>query len=436
MQQKKAIDWWQILERILKVLSILTIVFILTRLVISFLGRFPSTAYVAEFFPGLPEWCNDLMIPILTAASVGYLTNWAAIEMLFKPYSINTTPRWYRLTLGHVWQQGLVPRNKSEIGKILGEEIPKKLLDPEEITRELCEMADDFLKNRELLDSTRKKLNRFLRRHGDRIADFLLPHLSEALKIAVKDNLTTDNIRLLWREVVAQWMANENNRNKLAGVIVGELQRRCPEITGLIRKNATDITRQYVRENSSFLKYIKGEKFIAGWVHRFNWQKIEDQIRDRLAEESTVTAISDELSILSVGIGNWLETADADIHLQGFVEENRKKLDAYLREYISRELTEITNHLFASEALWNVVEDQVLSAIREYVNEYLHREGKDAIIDKLDLSRRIEESVAGQDVRQFHEMINTAAAKHLGHIQVLGFFLGGIAGVLLVLSAS
>ena len=55
------------------------------------------------------------------------------------------------------------------------------------------------------------------------------------------------------------------------------------------------------------------------------------------------------------------------------------------------------------------------------------------IIDNLNLSERIKTAIDNQDVRQFHRMINEITAEHLGAIQVLGFLLGILAGLLQLL---
>lgn len=54
------------------------------------------------------------VFPILLSAAVGYLTNWIAIEMLFKPYRRTWRHPFAWLTGGY-WRQGLVPKNKEAI---------------------------------------------------------------------------------------------------------------------------------------------------------------------------------------------------------------------------------------------------------------------------------------------------------------------------------
>jgi uncharacterized membrane protein YheB (UPF0754 family) len=132
-----------------------------------------------------------------------------------------------------------------------------------------------------------------------------------------------------------------------------------------------------------------------------------------------------------VRLGEWLRSPGAETHLQEFVGDNRARLEQYLRTYISRKIPQVASRLFDSGEVWGVVEKQILPAARKFATSYLRREGKEAIIRQLALSRRIEESVAKQDVRQFHRMVNSAAAEYLGAIQILGYFLGALAGLLL-----
>ena len=79
-----------------------------------------------------PGWFSLWIFPVMTAAAVGFLTNFIAIEMLFKPYE-RSGFHWLRLLSLGLWKQGMVPANKAKIGHVLGEEIPERLLKPGEI---------------------------------------------------------------------------------------------------------------------------------------------------------------------------------------------------------------------------------------------------------------------------------------------------------------
>ena len=58
--------------------------------------------------------------------------------------------------------------------------------------------------------------------------------------------------------------------------------------------------------------------------------------------------------------------------------------------------------------------------------------GTTAIVEKLDVEGRVKKAVDGMDMAEFHGMLNEIMAEHLGAIQVLGYLLGALAGLLLV----
>ena len=76
----------------------------------------------------------------------------------------------------------------------------------------------------------------------------------------------------------------------------------------------------------------------------------------------------------------------------------------------------------------------LLPQVQQHLNYWLRNNGKRLVIEKLDLSRRIENSIREQDVREFHAMINAVAAEHLGAIQVLGYVLGFVIGLFQVVA--
>lgn len=70
--------------------------------------------------------------------------------MLFKPYR-RTDRHWLRYATFGIWRQGLIPANKDRIGRVLGEEIPRNLIDPDEIATEIGKAATELFENESLL---------------------------------------------------------------------------------------------------------------------------------------------------------------------------------------------------------------------------------------------------------------------------------------------
>lgn len=74
-----------------------------------------------------------LLIPVIVGAVIGYVTNWLAIKMLFKPLR---EKKIFGIKLP--FTPGLIPKERSRIAKSVGETIGQHLLSPETIVKALC----------------------------------------------------------------------------------------------------------------------------------------------------------------------------------------------------------------------------------------------------------------------------------------------------------
>ena len=402
------------MDRVLKWLSIAT----LTALAVTaVLRRLPS--------PALPVWWTEWTLPVLTAAAVGYLTNYLAIWMLFRPYE----PK----RLWHWRFQGVIPRHKEEIGRLLGEEIPRNLLDPEAIAEEVGELVGETLADPEVVAQMRWRISRFALRYREEIAGFITPYVELALRRALRENLTPEHLHLFYDRVVAVWLDDPTVRSALASGVVEALRKRTPELVEVVRDNLRSGVRDYMREEWQHLsRLLAADRFAVLLVDSLNWSRIEAQLGRKLETEETREAIAAELSRISEQVRAYLESPDAAETVERFLAGGARQMEAFLHEYLAEKLPEMTERLFVAESFWNLVHGQLLPVIRTQVDHYLRREGREAILRKLDLGGRIERAVAAQDVRRFHRMILRVSGEHLLAIQVLGFFLGMLAGAVLV----
>ena len=382
-----------------------------------------------------PGWVTDWAMPILTGAAVGYLTNFIAIEMLFKPYRRTDRHRLRYATFG-IWRQGLIPANKDRIGRVLGEEIPRNLIDPDEIATEIGKSATELFENESLLLRLRDVATRFLQRYSERISEFIAPHVEEALRTGLRDNLTTENLRRLWDEVAAGYLNAPENREKLASAIIDELRKRSPELAALLRDNLRSGVRDYLREKLRLLpRILVPADLAAGLVDYLDWEHIERQISEKLGEEPTQELIRDEVLRFTLRVREYLRSAEAQEHLRELLARGSTKLEEILHDYLQEKLPELADQTLRSPELWEMIRNQILPALRKGIGNYLRGEGKAVLIARLNLPHRIEASVAAQDVTEFHRMILAIADEHLVAIQVLGYALGAIAGVLLAATA-
>jgi len=74
----------------------------------------------------LEEIRLEFIIPIIVGAIIGYITNWLAIKMLFRPYN-----KKYIFGIKMPFTPGLIPKEKERIAKSVGSAVGEHLLTPE-----------------------------------------------------------------------------------------------------------------------------------------------------------------------------------------------------------------------------------------------------------------------------------------------------------------
>lgn len=348
---------------------------------------------------GLPGWVDTWAVPILTAAAVGYLTNWIAIWLLFKPYK------------KHWGIQGIIPRSQGKMAAVLGQIIPEHLLKPDELVGRISEMVAEFLQRKDLLDDIRGQVDRFLTHYSGRIVSLLYPYIEGTLRKVIHDNLTPQNVSAIYDAVVVKWMSEESNRKLIASGVVSSLQGHAQEITDAIREKLS-------------------EKF--GFASNLlPWDSIRDWVAAKLGEESVHKAMSDELNKLAAEVQRWLKTPEAAVKIDAFLTKNREKADAFVKEYLEGHLPGLVDDWLRKDELWEMIRTQVLPFAEKYVRHELKRHQKE-IIGAFDLQGTIEKAVNGMDVAELHRMLNKAIGEHLTAIQVLGYGLGALAGLMLI----
>ena len=87
-----------------------------------------------------------LVIMVIISAAIGWITNWVAIKMLFRPHN--------EINLGLFKIQGLIPKRRAEIGTGIADVIQNELIsikdvianiDREEFSKRLNDLIDDIL---------------------------------------------------------------------------------------------------------------------------------------------------------------------------------------------------------------------------------------------------------------------------------------------------
>ncbi len=377
----------------------------------------------------IPVWvsCTNM---VLLSAAIGYITNYIAIEMLFKPYHKSRTHFLSLITLGY-WKQGLIPKNKNRIGVEMGNQIESKLLNPELLADELCDMTMGLLQSSEIMEKLRNSIQILLRDHQQKIVDFFIPQIEKSLKNSLDIVLSNNNINDFWQKEVEPFLIKKENRDIIALHISSRLQTRVPEFTDVIKSEMKNICFEYLSKKLPF--GVGAETIANGLTDFIDWQDIEQRLSNKLGEESTIAMLREELQNLILQTKEWLQSPENSAKVDNFINVTKQKIHAFLHDYLSNALPDMANSIIDSPKLWDWVENDLIPSAKPQLEKLIKTEGKDKVIEKLNLKVRVADAIEKQDVKEFHNMINSIAEQHLGAIQILGYFLGLLIGLIQLL---
>ena len=125
-----------------------------------------------------------LVIMVIISAAIGWITNWVAIKMLFRPHN--------EINLGLFKIQGLIPKRRAEIGIGIADVIQNELIsikdvianiDREEFSKRLNDLIDDVLE-KNLKTKVKEKFPVMQMFFSDKMAK----DVSETIKDIVMEN--------------------------------------------------------------------------------------------------------------------------------------------------------------------------------------------------------------------------------------------------------
>jgi uncharacterized membrane protein YheB (UPF0754 family) len=137
------------------------------------------------------------VIPIVVGAIIGYITNWLAIKMLFRPH---TEKRFLGMRIP--FTPGLIPKERSRIAKSVGETVGTHLLSPETVAEALSSQ-----KINEQISSWIEEKITGLRESSQSIKDILIKIVGESyeeFKVMVEKRLTSFLVNQLKEEKLKQ----------------------------------------------------------------------------------------------------------------------------------------------------------------------------------------------------------------------------------------
>ena len=414
-QKGMAARGFALAEMVLLPLSFVTFAYVLASAALS-----PFGVDVSAWMPG---WFAKWLLPVLVAAAIGYVTNWLAILMLFRPYE--------RRGWLFIWPQGLLPRNKAKMAHEIGQKVGTELLPPESLVAELEREVRDYLSRPDVISKMREMVKDMLNRHEADIVNLLVPQLERAAGEIMEKVLTPERICLFWDETIAPRLNDPQTRDFFAKKIIEVINANAPELVKSIRGKLREYLISKMPISGMFGIGDSIKTTIADLAMDFfaDTATVRKMLSDWLLQSNTQEMFKDKLLLLGEKANEWLKSEQGQAKVEAFATGLKEKGRAFLSDYIHESLPKLVSQAFASEKLWGWVENTALPTAREKALVYLS-ENKDMIAEKLCLSKRIEDAINSQDIERFHKMLNDVAAQHLSAIQVLGYILGAVVGLI------
>ena len=382
----------------------------------------PGAEAVGDFCSA-QAWLDGYLLPILASAAVGYLTNAIAIWMLFKPYEKHL-----------FWPHGVIPRQKKNFGHELGILIPQHLLQPEKISAQIGRVALQYLKDPDFIRRIREYVNRFLQGHSDKLSGAVIPHVQEIAVRAVRENFTEEQFHKLCRNIADHFLQDREEREKTVSAVTEIVKQLLPEFSGELKSLvAGKIAEAFKREHPvlNAMNDIFSSKTIQDEVDEF-WRRGEAELLDSLAAPETRERIAGFIDrAMRAGIDRAQAPENAPA-VREFLAGKRNAAEECIRDYLAERIPRLADEILSGDAFWTMLREKALPALQLYVVKQLRGDGG-SLLAKVDLPGRIEKAVDDMNVEELHRFVVQASNDNLTLLQVLGFFLGGIAGVVMAL---
>ncbi|NFH98918.1 DUF445 family protein [Clostridium botulinum] len=326
------------------------------------------------------------LIASIIGGIIGYLTNWIAIKMLFRPYE---EKRIFGMKVP--FTPGLIPKEKTRIAKSVGNAIGEHLLSSEIIVKSLCsENMNNRLKiwirqKVYSLITTKKTLEDKFKEFLDYKYDYFINVLKASLS-----KLTINNLK------------NEKNRDKVKQIIKIKLDKilslKGNHITNnyiykQIKRGLINNTNEYLKSNnfkevlkSLIIENIKDEEVlnkkigniipnnftsnIKVYVYRKK-DNLSNYINEMLKEEGNINKLK---NILREVINN-----NVNSFMSMFIDVNAisDKTIVFLEGYLQREETKEEMVSLVNKSI-----DKILDTDLQDIIENIPENNKDVIVDE------------------------------------------------------
>ncbi|QNM14542.1 MULTISPECIES: DUF445 family protein [Fusobacterium] len=137
-----------------------------------------------------------LLLIVGIGAGIGWVTNYVAIKMLFRPYK--------EINLGIFKIQGLLPKRKHEIGESLAEIIQQELVSLKDIVNSMDKTVIEDKMEKVIDDMLDQKLGSEIKKNFPMLAMFLSSDMLDKIKSIIKNSILENKDKII--EMFSQYL--------------------------------------------------------------------------------------------------------------------------------------------------------------------------------------------------------------------------------------
>ncbi|MCX7950734.1 MAG: DUF445 family protein [Clostridiales bacterium] len=434
------------------------------------------------------------LIPVAVGALIGYITNWLAIKMLFRPHY---EKRIFGIRIP--FTPGLIPKEKERIAKSVGEAVGTHLFSTDDFVDALCskevkKQVVEWLKNKissykntkksiyetlEFLGDTRDKIiikikknlsilfAQMIKSKEKNIVDFINENFD--IRLVLKNITENIDIKTNIYEIIAKAEVSDKKikdiiPNSVDGSIKIYIYSNKDRIAEAVKETLSkDTVKEKISSSASrmvesmlgkfaamFLSpELIGDKIISaldGYLSDENNHHDIAMVAIALYEKITETNVSDiaisfsgetkqeAINTVSNKIKEYINGLVDGLNIETIVQgliENNDKIDEAIFVATDYMVDGIMNMDISK--LIEIVDENEQDSILEFLDEIFEGFIKDKaskIIDLIDISRLVEDRINSFDVAFAEEIILDVASKELSAITWLGALLGAIMGII------
>lgn len=362
----------------------------------------------------------QIILMAIIGALIGGLTNMLAIRMLFRPYETK-----YLFGRRLPLTPGVIPRRREEASIKMGEIVTRHLLTPDAFiekikSRETQNFIMLFIDRQiETIESEKLTLRYFLERINEGLSDKVVKGFNAQLS----DKVTAEGARLYQQEVrnlvPTDAMATLDDK-------IGSLQ---PQITQKIEeyinseKGYQDLytmTDEFVEHRGRLarsLKYLMSKETIVQNIRN----ELNKLIHHPKMTEIQVRIINDEYErIKNSRVDALISERDQQRLIDSAYDVLRERID--IEGILDYPIEDFNREMF--ESFKTRGKYQLRDNIIEYLGQNTGR-----IVEKLQLAQVVKKQIDSFELSHIEDLVMEISSKEFRMITLLGFFLGGMIGI-------